>query len=240
MDKKAQLVLKAIVMTVLTFFVIIPTILFLAKLIGPTPAEDSFDKLTQKIIEVNTEMEPGQKQISVLIQDIDTYVYFIDDVARGKTIPGYGKRSTSALQSPLFFIAPTLYLLSQNSPDLIGSAMSNELIKKGYKKIYVRLDPTPKCQKQNCLCLCQRYQKKGNMVTCTKLTCNTLKKDSKEVTFSPGTRTSIYRSEKDPRRQVVTIIKCKAGQEYCKKSKDGDISVIFGNIEKQYKLANVK
>ena len=224
-------------MILLTFFIFIPTIMFLAKLIGPTPAENSFDKLTQKIIEVNTEMKPGQRAISVLIQDIDTYVYFIDDVARGKVIPGYGKKQDNPL---LFLIAPTLYVLSKNPPNPMGSAPSDKLIKQGYEKVYVQLDPTLKCKEQNCLCFCQRYKKTGNLIKCTKLICNTLKKGSQEVNFSPGTRTSIYRSEKDPRRQVVTVIKCRAGQEYCKKSKDGDISVIFGNIEKQSELANVK
>ncbi len=70
--KKAQLVLKALVMIVLTFMVFVPTIMFVAKFIGPSQAEDSFDKFVKKII--TFEKNKDQTEITNLILDDKTTI----------------------------------------------------------------------------------------------------------------------------------------------------------------------
>ena len=67
--KKAQLVLKALVMIVLTFLVFVPTVMFVVKFLGPSQAEDSFYKFVE---DTNTFIENGkvgETKTKILILD---------------------------------------------------------------------------------------------------------------------------------------------------------------------------
>ena len=88
------------------------------------------------------------------------------------------------------------------------------------------LSYTPECANQNCYCLCRSYEDQKDK-TCYSLVCVPMP----EVKFSEGTGILIDRGDKGPRRQAVRIIKCESGQEYCKKSDPGDISIVFQWLE---------
>jgi hypothetical protein len=96
------------------------------------------------------------------------------------------------------------------------------------------------CQEVNCLCLCREYKDETDR-TCQEVMCEPLP----GIEFSPGTGIILdrgdkgigfFKGEEGPRRQEVTIIKCVAGQSYCKKSKDGDISIIFSWPDEVYDI----
>jgi len=202
MNKKA-LVLNAIIglliALVLIFFVLkIGSDLFRLS----DQAKNGFIDLTQWVKEVQSSSNPNEIRKEFFYLDKKTYVYLINNVSRNMHIT---KHSLWGISLPFYSV--------------FGKDVDFTLV-------------TPEqCLNVNCLCLCRKYKDETDR-TCQEVICEPLP----GVEFSPGTGmildrgykgTGIFEGEEGPRRQEVTVIKCIAGQPYCKKSKDGDISIIF-------------
>tara|TARA_Y100000310_G_scaffold344364_1_gene456775 strand:- start:14306 stop:14944 length:639 start_codon:yes stop_codon:yes gene_type:complete len=201
MNKKAQL-LKWIVGIIIGIVLVSFALGFLGKFFGyANQAQQNFDELTSLIIEVNKQ-DPGKIGQMIYIQDKFAYIYPVNDQSRNFHIT----------KDPLHG-----------------------------EDVDFTLGVTNDCIDQNCYCLCKEtITKKNRNCKPGKLTCEPMP----DVKFSKGTgivfdrghyilgvTTAFSEDQTAPRRQQVKVIKCGNGAPYCKKSNEGDISVIFGFVD---------
>jgi predicted nucleic acid-binding Zn finger protein len=101
--------------------------------------------------------------------------------------------------------------------------------------VEINLPHTDKC-KDNCFCLCQKFE--GGTCAQGELICEHLP----NVKLSLKTQKVVSKKEypASAQRLRVRIIKCKSGQEYCKQSNDGDISVIFDLLDQNRLYDDIK
>lgn len=86
---------------------------------------------------------------------------------------------------------------------------------------YYAINYPAECEKENCLCLCQKFEDNG-IRECNEFVC----KEMPNIEFSRESEIIAFRSDEDPRRQTVRVIKCAANTPYCR-GNTGEVSVIF-------------
>lgn len=208
---------KALVVSAIIGLVISLGLIFFALKVGSdifrlsAQAQNGFIDLTNWVKEVQASSNPNEIRKEFFYLDKGTYIYMLNSASRNMHIT---KHSLWGINLPFYSV--------------FG------------KDVDFILSTPEQCQMVNCLCLCQKYKDEEDR-SCLKLTCEPLP----GIEFSPGTGiildrgykgTGIFEGEEGPRRQEVTIIKCVAGQPYCKKSKEGDISIIFSWPDEKFDI----
>lgn len=151
------------------------------------------------------------------------FVEFTELIEEVNELPIGSKKTFVFIQDRKTYIYP-----------IYSATRDSQITSLGKETVDFHLGYTAECSNQNCYCLCREYKDKVDR-SCTNLLCQPLPK----VSFSQGIDVIINRDdEEEPRRQQVTIIRCKAGDEYCKLSRDGEISIIFESRKGTY--GNIK
>ena len=102
--------------------------------------------------------------------------------------------------------------------------------------VEIPLPHTKECEETSCLCLCQKIEA-GNCVQ-GELFCEPLP----NIKLSPGTEKVVSKKwyPNAAQRSRVRIKKCREGEEYCKESQEGDISIIFDMLDQNNLYRDIK
>jgi hypothetical protein len=179
-----------------------------------TPEFDSVKDLAKKVREVNLQ-QPGAMGVVTYFQDEESLFYPINEKSRNFHV--------------------------QHSQGLLSGELD---------VILTHTKRKPDCENNNCICLCQEFDE-DNTKRCETGSLYCEKLDG--VTFSPGTGKFFSRKfpsilptifipddNLPPASQRVRVIKCRGGEEYCKNSKKGDISIIFDWLDQRGEYNSIK
>ncbi|MFH0701881.1 MAG: hypothetical protein V2A62_05610 [Candidatus Woesearchaeota archaeon] len=136
-----------------------------------------------------------------------------------QTIRDVNNKTPGTLQKDFFYLDQKTYVYMINN---VSRGMHVTKSPFFSTSVDFTLSTPPECADQNCLCLCRKYKGEKDR-GCLEIMCEPLP----GVDFSNGTGVILDRGTEGPRRQEVTIYKCLGGESYCKKSKAGDVSIIF-------------
>jgi hypothetical protein len=204
------------------------------------PEADSLKALANKVNEVNKE-DPGSKGVVIYFQDEGSFFYPINEKTRNNHIKN---------ESSNFFANERDFLLTHTKR--VPDCENNNCI-----CLCQEFDQevTKRCKTGKLFCenlagvsfspgstrLFTRLKEGG--ISSFELGAIALSSQIPGVGgFVAPALTSYVLEDKDPfpASQRVQVIKCRGGEEYCKNSKEGDISIIFDELDKRGAYDSIK